>query len=168
MLESLLAVSIVAILLVLGVPALQDFGMRQRMNAAVNVLHTQLELARHDAIQFNALVVICPGDGVAGCTNANDWSGGWIIFNDLNGDGAYQHGQDSLQTIEPGLENIWIYGNSAQSLVRFQSNGSAPGSNSTITFCDQRGPGYARKLVISNTGRIRRDQAPDINSRYCS
>jgi type IV fimbrial biogenesis protein FimT len=167
-LELLITVSLTAILLVLGVPALQDFVMRQRMSAALHALHTQLELARRDAIHFNAYVMICPGDDTLGCANSNDWSTGWIVFNDINDDRQYQPGSDSLQRAEPGLEQIRIYGNATRSAVRFQPNGSAPGSNSSITFCDVRGPAHARKLVISNTGRIRRDEAPDIDPRYCS
>lgn len=167
-LEALIAVSIAAILLVLGVPALQDYALRQRMSAALNALHTQMELARRDAIHFNASVVICPGDNTLGCANSNDWSAGWIVFTDLNGDRQYQPGADSLQRAEQGLEQIHVYGNAARSRVRFQPNGSAPGSNSSITFCDIRGPAHARKLVISNTGRIRRDQAPEADPRYCS
>ncbi|MGH8034269.1 MAG: GspH/FimT family pseudopilin, partial [Lysobacterales bacterium] len=65
----LLVIAIAAILLILGVPALQDFGMRQRMSAAMHALHTQLELARHDAIHLNTDVIACPGDGSGGCTD---------------------------------------------------------------------------------------------------
>ncbi|HLF30189.1 MAG TPA: GspH/FimT family pseudopilin [Xanthomonadales bacterium] len=166
-LELLMVVAIAAILLVLGVPALQDFGLRQRMSAAMNALHTQLELARHEAIHLNAYVVVCPGDGSVGCSGINDWSRGWIVFSDSNGDRQYQPDQDSLQRSEAGLEQIQVQSNSGRSNLRFYPNGSAPGSNTSITFCDIRGPEQARKLVISNLGRIRRDEAPETDALYC-
>ena len=165
-LEMLLVLAITAILLILGIPALQSYEMRQRMSAAINLLHTQLVLARNEAIRFNTQVVACPGGMKSGCTEAADWSDGWIVFGDLNGDRRYQ-GTEGMLRVEPGLEQVVIRSSSGRTNLRFYPNGSAPGSNSSITFCDARGPAYARKLVISNTGRIRREDAPEINASNC-
>jgi type IV fimbrial biogenesis protein FimT len=162
----LLVLAITAILLILGIPALQSYGMRQRMSASINLLHTQLVLARNEAIRFNTQVVACPGDPDSGCTEVADWSEGWIVFADLNGDRKYQ-GTESMLRAEPGLEQVVIHSNTGRTNLRFYPNGSAPGSNGSITFCDQRGPAYARKLVISNIGRIRREEAPETDGRDC-
>ena len=75
-LEMLLVLAITAILLIIGIPALQSYEMRQRMSAAINLLHTQLVLARNEAIRFNTQVVACPGNVETGCTEAADWSDG--------------------------------------------------------------------------------------------
>jgi len=165
-LEVLLVLAITAILLILGIPALQSYEMRQRMSACINLLHTQLALARNEAIRFNTQVVACPGNVASGCTEATDWSDGWIVFGDLNGDRRYQE-TESVLRVEPGLEQMVIRSSSGRTSLRFYPNGSAPGSNSSITFCDARGPANARKLVISNTGRIRREEAPEINASNC-
>jgi len=162
----LLVLAITAILLIIGIPALQSYEMRQRMSAAINLLHTQLVLARNEAIRFNTQVVACPGSVNSGCTEAADWSNGWIVFGDLNGDRQYQ-GTESMLRVEPGLEQVVIRSSSGRTNLRFYPNGSAPGSNSSITFCDARGPASARKLVISNTGRIRREDAPEISASNC-
>jgi type IV fimbrial biogenesis protein FimT len=165
-LEMLLVLTITAILLILGIPALQSYEMRQRMSAGMNLLHTQLALARNEAIRFNAQVVACPGNVASGCSDAADWSEGWIVFADRNGDRRHQQ-TESVLRVEPGLEQMVIRSSSGRTNLRFYPNGSAPGSNSSITFCDQRGPANARKLVISNTGRIRREEAPEINPGNC-
>jgi type IV fimbrial biogenesis protein FimT len=62
---------------------------------------------------------------------------------------------------------MFIHGSSGRTSVRFFPDGSTPGSNGSITFCGLGGPGQARKLVISNLGRIRRDTAPDLDSDLC-
>jgi type IV fimbrial biogenesis protein FimT len=166
MLELLLTISIAAILLVIGIPAFQEFGNRQRMSASINLLHSHLALARNQAIRFNIHVVACPGDIVNGCSEDSNWSEGWIVFGDLNGDRQYQ-GLENMYRSEPGLEFMTIHSSSGRQYVRFHPNGSAPGSNGSISFCDRRGPAKARKLVISNIGRIRRDQAADLDNRFC-
>ena len=165
-LELLMAVSIAAILLVLGIPGLQNFGYNQRMSAAINALHSHLALARNEAIHHSAEVVACPGTPETGCSDSIDWSLGWIVFSDLNGDRQHQ-GLETLHRVEPGLEQLVIHSSSGRTSLRFYPNGSAPGSNGSVTFCDARGPGKARKLVISNLGRIRRDAAPGLDPQHC-
>ncbi len=166
LLELLLVISIAAILLIIGIPAFQDFGTRQRMDAAINALHSHLALARNEAIRFNAHIIVCPGDIDHGCSGNSDWSDGWIVFSDFNGDSQYQN-LETVHRIEAGLEQMVIHSSSGRQNLHFFPNGSAPGSNGSITLCDRRGPAHARKLVISNSGRIRRDEAPDLDDRHC-
>lgn len=165
-LELMITLAVAAILLIVGVPSFRDFGARQRMSAAMHALHGQLALARDSAIRTGLAAVTCPGTPETGCREDSDWSEGWFIFGDINGDRAYQAGEP-VQRVEPGLEQIVIRSTSGRQEIRFYPNGSAPGSNGTITFCDRRGPAEARKLVISNVGRIRREQAPDVDPESC-
>lgn len=162
-----MVVALAGILLILGIPALQGFGQRQRMSAAMNALHSQLQLARNQAIHLNAQAVVCPGSAAGGCEDDSDWSDGWIVFTDFNADQQFEAELDSLLRAEPGLEQLLVRSTSGRSRVRFFPNGSAPGSNGSITFCDARGPLHARKLVLSNLGRIRRDQAEGLDPRHC-
>ena len=166
LLELLITVGIVALLLIIGIPAFQDFGMSQRMSATINALHSHLSLARNQAIRFNTKVIACPGTTGAGCLEEGNWSDGWIVFSDFNDDRQYQT-EESLHRVELGMEQVLIHSSSGRHHLRFYPNGSAPGSNGSITFCDRRGPSKARKLVISNLGRIRRDQAQNLDAQYC-
>ena len=166
LLELLLVISISAILLIIGIPAFQGFGMRQRMSAAIDMLHTHLAFARNEAIRFNTHVIVCPGNLEQGCSDNSDWSDGWIVFSDVNGDRQYQ-ATETIHRVETGLEQMVIHSSSGRRNLHFYPNGSAPGSNGSITFCDSRGPASARKLVISNIGRIRRTEAPELDERHC-
>lgn len=164
--ECLIVISILAILLVQGVPALQDYGLRQRMSAAMHALHSHLAMARNDAVRFNVEIIACPGNEMGGCRDDSNWDAGWLVFEDLNGDRQHQE-TERLLAAEPGLEQIMIRSNNGRRELRFLPNGTAPGSNSSISFCDMRGPLLARKLVISNLGRIRREEAADTNNSNC-
>ncbi|MEJ8569793.1 GspH/FimT family pseudopilin [Elongatibacter sediminis] len=165
-LEALITLAIAAVLLVTGVPALQDFGARQRMSAAMHALHGQLALARDTAIRQAVTSVACPGRPEIGCLTDSDWSGGWFVFSDFNGDRAHQPAEP-VHRVEPGLEHLTIRSSNGRPTLRFLPDGSAPGSNGSITFCDHRGPPKARKLVVSNTGRIRREPAPGTDPEAC-
>jgi type IV fimbrial biogenesis protein FimT len=165
-LECLVVLSLLAILLTQGVPALRDYGLRQRMSAAMHALHSHLALARNDAVRSGVDIVVCPGHKSSGCRADSNWDSGWLVFEDSNGDHVYQSGEDLLAT-EPGLEHMMIRSNGGRRYVRFVANGSSPGSNSSISFCDLRGSSSARKLVISNLGRIRREAAPETRADSC-
>jgi type IV fimbrial biogenesis protein FimT len=165
-LELMISLTIAAILLVIGVPAFQNFSQEQRMEAAINALHTDLVLARSQAIQLDAQVVACPGHPLPGCSGNSDWSEGWIIFGDANADRQRQAVEPLLRHGQ-GFDNLWIRSSAGRANLRFYPNGSTPGSNASIRFCGLRGPEFGRKLVISNIGRIKRETTTDIDSSDC-
>jgi type IV fimbrial biogenesis protein FimT len=166
LLEMMITVSIIAVLLSLGIPAFQNFALKQRLNAAVTALHNDLLLARNQAIHRNVQVIACPWDAGGGCTGVADWSEGWAVFGDRNEDRNYQEDEILLRRGQ-GLENVIIHGTASRPTLRFYPNGTAPGSNGSISICGLGGPPQARKLVISNLGRIRRDLAPSLDEAHC-
>jgi type IV fimbrial biogenesis protein FimT len=165
-LELLVTLGVAAILLLTAAPALQHFTWRQHMRAAVGNLHNDLLSARSEAVFQNVSVVACPGDPQAGCSDSSDWSHGWIVFTDFNGDRRRQQDETVVRTGQV-FETLAINGSAGRHGVRFLPDGSAPGSNGTIGFCGPGGPAQARKLVISNIGRIRRDHYPRIDATLC-
>jgi len=165
-LEAMMVLAIAAILLSIGVPALRDYSARQRMSAAMHALHGHLAQARDTAIRQALATVVCPGTPESGCREDTDWSTGWFVFGDPNGDREYQAGEP-VHRVEAGTGQVAIRSNTGRTNLRFNPDGSAPGSNGSIRFCDHRGPAAARKLVVSNTGRIRREPAPETDPEDC-
>jgi type IV fimbrial biogenesis protein FimT len=165
-LELMITISIAGILLAAGVPSFQNFSNRQQMKAAVASLQNDLMMGRSEAVHLNARIVTCPGNPAQGCTGANEWSAGWIVFTDDNADRQRQPGE-SIVRRGYGLDHMLIRSSAGRTDVRFFPDGSAPGSNGSITFCGLGGPDQARKLVISILGRIRRDTAPDMDTADC-
>jgi type IV fimbrial biogenesis protein FimT len=153
-LELLVTMAIVAILLSAGVPAFKNYSWNLRMKTALDSLQTDLNLARRQAINLNIQTVTCPAQASGTCSGNTDWHNGWIVFADLNTDRQRQTGEPLLKH-SSAVEFINISSPASRSYVRFYPNGSAPGSNMTIRFCDGRGSEFAGKVSVSNSGRIK-------------
>jgi len=69
--EMMVALSVSAVLLGVGVPSFKDFTANQSIRTASFTLSTDLMLARSEAIKRNGTVVIA--------ANENDWSKGWQV-----------------------------------------------------------------------------------------
>ena len=164
--ELMVTISIATILLVTAVPSFREFTLAQRMKAAIGSLHNDLMMGRSEAVNFNTRVVACPGDPAEGCSGLSDWSSGWIVFADDNADRQFQQ-TEILVRHGQGFRDLHILGSAGRNDIRFFPDGSTPGSNGSISFCGPGGPEKARKLVVSNLGRIRRDTAEGINPGFC-
>jgi type IV fimbrial biogenesis protein FimT len=153
-LELLVTMAIVAIILATGVPAFKNYNMNLRLKSAMDALQADLNFARGYAISHNVETVACPAPGNGECTGTPDWEHGWLIFSDLNADRQKQDGEPLLKQGN-AFDSLTISSSRSRSYLRFYPNGTSPGSNITITFCDQRGAEKAGTVVVSNTGRIR-------------
>lgn len=153
-LELIISMAIIAILLSAGVPAFKNYGWNLRMKSAMDMLQTDLSLARGRAISHNIQTVICPAVDSNDCSGQSAWQDGWIIFSDLNADHHKQEGEPLLKQAG-AFALLNISSSNSRSYLRFYPNGSAPGSNTTVLFCDSRGASQAGTITVSNSGRIR-------------
>jgi len=153
-LELIITMAIVAVLLTMGVPAFQNYSWNLRMKTAMDTLQSDLKLARGQAISHNSKTVICPAGGEHDCSGQEEWQDGWIVFTDINGDRKKQASEPLLK-YSGALARLSINSSSSRTYLRFFPNGTAPGSNATIRFCDRRGAAYSGSIMVSNSGRIR-------------
>jgi len=153
-LELIITMAIVTILLTTGVPAFKNYSWNLRMKAAMDALQSDLNLARGQAISHNIQTIICPATDGSDCSRQSAWHEGWIVFGDLNGDRHKQQGEPLLK-LTGNVDLLSISSSSSRRNLRFYPNGSAPGSNASIVFCDARGAAEAGKIIVSNSGRIR-------------
>lgn len=160
-LELIITLAIIAILLAMGVPAIQNYAWNLRMKTAMDTLQSDLNLARGHAISHNSKTVICPASGDQECSGQAVWQEGWIVFTDINGDRNKQASEPLLK-YAGALARLNINSSSSRTYLRFFPNGTAPGSNTSIRFCDSRGAAYSGAITVSNSGRIRL-QAPGSN-----
>ena len=165
-LELLVTMAIVAILLATAVPSFKHYNWNLRMKTAMDSLQTDLNLARRSAISLGVQTVTCPALTPDGCSGESDWINGWIVFADLNTDRQRQTGEPLLKQ-SAAVEFMHIDSPVSRSFVRFYPNGSAPGSNMTILFCDQRGARYASRISVSNSGRIRLQKEAGQSTENC-
>lgn len=165
-LELMITLTIAVILLTAAAPSFRQISQKRQLSAALSGLHYDLVMGRNEAVFRNESTVACPGSPAGGCAGSTDWSSGWIVFLDRNGDQQRESDEIMLRHGQ-NFGNLRILGSAGRRDIRFLPDGSTPGSNTTITFCGLGGPAQARKLVISNLGRIRRDSAADLDPDRC-
>jgi type IV fimbrial biogenesis protein FimT len=153
-LELIVTMAIMTVLLTMGVPAVENYSWNLRMKTAMDQLQTDLNRTRAHAISHNSQTVICPATDGNHCSGQSVWHNGWIIFTDLNGDRQKQEAEP-LQHHAGAVSMLSINSSRSRNYLRFFANGSAPGSNVTILFCDKRGATHAGTITVSNSGRIR-------------
>lgn len=165
-LELVITMALVAILLGLGVPGFRTYLQNQRIRSTTASLHAELSLARNEAINSNQHVIACPGHSQTGCAGDSNWHAGWLIFIDENDDRVWQAEEPLLRNTNEQADVLAISA-ASRNQIRFFPGGSAPGSNAGIVICDQRGYEKGRKIVISNSGRIRQDSPSSSDQAAC-
>lgn len=163
LIEVLMVAIIVAIGLGIALPPLQGVVADGRMSSARSRITTTFAQARHEAVARGRDVVICPSGADGACLDAVDWHGGWVSFEDRDGDGRRDRDEPQLALGGP-TTGVKIVATGGRKLLRYQSDGSAPGSNVTLTFCDHRGAGQATALALNSAGRLRRVPATSQNT----
>lgn len=152
----MITMAIVAIGLATAVPAFKTYLWNLRIKTAMDNLVTDLHLGRARAISRNVQTVICPSLDGQFCSVDFQWQNGWILFGDQNTDRTRQP-EEPILKIAGATDFLNIASSRGRTYLRFFPNGSAPGSNISISFCDNRGAAHAGKVVVSNSGRVRKE-----------
>jgi len=168
--ELIATVAVASILLALGVPAYVTLVATTRMTTEVNELLVLAHLARSEAIKRGVDAILCPSADGSACLDDPFWHLGCILFVDANGNRSRDDDEPVLRHREGDASAaIAIKSSAARRLIRYQPDGSAGGSNITITFCDVGNNAAPHALIISNVGRPRTsDSAPDGSALDCS
>ena len=155
LIEMVVVLAIMGIVLAFSWPALQEFLGSNRRAAVMNEFTAAFHHAKSEAIKRSANVTICSsGSGVA-C--GGPWEGGWIVFLDVNANGAVDGGAGDVVIERRGAldAGLTLSGNAfVATHITINSRGHALGHAGTLTLTDSKGKTSAR--VISSSGRIRR------------
>lgn len=167
LLEVSIVVAAVATLAALAVPRLGAAREAARSSAAQQSLLASLMAAPTHAASNGVEVVVCPG-APSGCAGTHDWSAGWIVFADLDGDRLRDPAREALlHRAGPPGGRTHLRTTVGRTRLVFQPDGSAAGSNVTFTLCDGRGPRRAVSLVMNNTGALRAAPASPAQANAC-
>lgn len=170
LIELMIAISIMAIILVVGVPSFQTSIQNNRVTTNANGLVSAIMIARSEAIKRGVDVQILSNSG-----NAN-WTTGWTVIADDNNDGVFNSSPVVSTCIPPA--DCLVYTNAGlnngvtlnavvnnNTLFQFDPRGrlrTAASNSDTLVMCDNRGfVEEARAIVIANTGRGRVVSATD-------
>ena len=167
LIEMLVAVLIVGVLLMVAAPGFSNLISNNRMVSEVYALRATLSHARSEALARRAPVVVCPtADGLS-CADSNDWSTGYMTFADTDDNNVANPADPDEEVIqwEARQSPVAIRFDNSSRRIRFGGQGVALGFEGTFTFCDSRGAGDARALILNPVGSLRAaldsDSTPD-------
>lgn len=80
LLELIVAMTIAAILLTIGIPSFKYVTAANRMSGEVNGLLGDMLFARSEAIKEGQTVTVCASTDKQTCSGSNAWNTGWIVF----------------------------------------------------------------------------------------
>ncbi|MEM7083578.1 MAG: GspH/FimT family pseudopilin [Pseudomonadota bacterium] len=166
LLELLVTISVAGVLIGFGVPSFINQYKNGQLTSAVNLLVTAMHISRSEASKRGTPVIMCTSNnamnaGNESCTGG-DWTDGWIVFADNDGDGTYGTGDQIVQTqnsLKGGL--TVIADDDVEENITYLPTGFAAlpvvgGDARFIVFCGADGDDrYSRVLSLSNNGRPR-------------
>lgn len=159
LIELMIVISILAVLLMIGLPSFQRLITSTRLTGQINELVSDLSFARSEAGTRSRAVNLCIAASSTTCsTSGNNWAAGWIIWSDINGNSSLDAATEILK-YKPAFD-----GSVSMNLSGFASNttiiflpygglsptaGVGPGE---FTLCAS-GDNNGRKVTVNSTGR---------------
>jgi type IV fimbrial biogenesis protein FimT len=153
--ELLIVLMIASLVAAIGGPVMSDTVKRNRVRAQADRIMTTLNLTRSEAVKRNVPVSICRSSNGTSCTG--NWTDGWIVFTNSDGDNIVDAGVDQVIRVYEGLNTGYTLSGSlnANSLTYF-SDGSYAGGAGTINICSPDAiPSEGWKLMLNTVGRPR-------------
>jgi type IV fimbrial biogenesis protein FimT len=168
LIEALVAMTVVAILLAIAVPAWSHVQAAANAGSArAELAATLMDAVRHSA-NAGSEVVVCPVDAAGQCTGGTAWHGGWTAFADINGNRARDANETLLRRADALKGGVRLRTTVGRKRLVFQPNGGNAGSNVTFTLCDARGPAHATSLVLANDGNLRQGKPTAAAANACA
>ncbi len=167
--ELLITVLVVGVILTIGIPNMAEFTQNSRLTSASNDLLSSFQLARSEAARSKTNITICasPDPLAANANCGGNFSTGWIIFLDIDGDLNRAGADENVLRAHPAPPaGVTITPDNGATYFSFAGTGLGRGNVggqpalSTVMICDERGidtaPGgraTARRLVATAIGR---------------
>jgi type IV fimbrial biogenesis protein FimT len=159
--EFLIVVAAIGLLILVTVPGSSMLIERYQLNAASNDLARGLTLARTEAISRGSTVRMCPSVDGRSCLDGGDWSHGWLVFTDGNGDGHVQE-IELIEAFDGPAREIRIIGTGpVQQGASFDLSGligdleaNRQSDGGEFVVCYVGSSGSARTVMIDREGWV--------------
>jgi type IV fimbrial biogenesis protein FimT len=167
--ELMVTITIAGILLSIAIPNFTSVISSNRLTTYANELVTALNLARSEAIKRGQPVTIRHNGSTSG-----DWSSGWTVFTDWDGDGTLDVANaDTLLRTYAALPTSFTLRGTYINYITYQALGTS--ANGSFIVCDNsdnnnKPEANTSRLIIVFMGRVRmgldanNDGIPNTNS----
>lgn len=164
--EVVVALMIATLLLGVALPALGRIVDRAHVAHTQTLLGESFLTATRQAVASGSVTIICPVNETGDCKETMDWSGGWLIFADIDNDRRAGRHDIVIRRFAPVAGGLRLYSTEGRKRIVFQPQGDSAGTNVTFTLCSRR-PNAIGSLALSNAGRFRVAEVTADNDRLC-
>ncbi|SEL73906.1 type IV fimbrial biogenesis protein FimT [Pseudoxanthomonas sp. GM95] len=152
----MVVVLVLAILTTIALPSFKSVIQQSRLTTQTNSLVAGLALARSEAIRTVQASGLCPSSDGSSCSAS--WSGGWLVWDDTNGDGALSSGETVVR-FQAADSNLTLSATSG-AVVGFDSRGRRASSTDQslslqVAKCTIGATGLKRTIAIAATGSVK-------------
>lgn len=109
--ESMVVLSIVAVMAAWALPSFLSAIQQTRLAAATHEFMSAISLARSEAIKRNARTVLCVAVSESGCASTGHWNQGWLLFEDVNSNGSLDTSENIIRYQSALHADLVIKGN---------------------------------------------------------
>ncbi len=165
LIEIMVTVAIVGIFASIALPSFANLIENNRNNTAANELVSNLLLAKSEALKRSNSVTICPSTDQATCSPNRDFSTGWIMFLDCNGNDTANEAvvdcgtndREEIIRVREAFDSVYMR-NTSDSKITFEFSGRL-GSNSSFNI-GKDASNLQKRVVINRIGRVRAEKIP--------
>lgn len=158
LIELMVTVAVVAIVVAIGLPSFQGSLRSNRVATASNELMASISLARSEALRSPGGAALC--GTTDGTTCSADWGVGWIVWADMDGNGAPGPNDRILRHVEvrPNLEvSLSAPVSGEDESIQFDRLGRRIGGDRSFVIqpdpCPD-GHNLVRRMGVSPTGQV--------------
>ena len=163
LIELMVAISIAAISLTVGVPSFKSVRVSSDRSSAIIELVAAARLARSEAALRGTPFTLCASMNGTSCSGSSDWSNGWIVFSDSDGNGAVADRSDVIKVVEHNNTQFTLAADTnIGGRITFSTFGYANPPSGQLTYTDSQA---TRTVQLTFVGRLHVNQTtPDTAS----
>jgi type IV fimbrial biogenesis protein FimT len=179
LIELIITLAVVSILLLTGIPMLNQMTTSNRLVTQINSIAGSLALARSESIKRGHSITLCGSTDGTTC-NTSSWESGWIVFADADNNAVLSSAagtSEAMLKIEGqfnGGSTLRLSQSDSTSVIRYKSDGSlrdidgdaSRTNRGTFTLCEQSLSTTTAKAININTlGRVSRAEGTTPTSK---
>jgi type IV fimbrial biogenesis protein FimT len=149
--ELAVAMAVLAILVAVAFPNFLETLRSNRVATTSNELIASLSLARSEAVRGTRGAGLCSSSDGQAC--GGEWNDGWIVWQDVNGNGAFDAGTDRVVKVAQAHPSLAI-SNGAEGIV-FDPRGRPQDGAQAFNVKPQEYDSPSRNVCMGATGQAR-------------